>query len=399
MNRSIDPRLIRGEALIQAMQQARSRTLADAMELTDEQWRVPYHPGIQPVAWDLAHIGWFCEFWLLRGPHRMNQDGTVTADAKGRFFPEDAHYDSARIDHPTRWRLPLYDRAALRDRLGALLEICCARVADGGDSDAELFFPRLALYHELMHQEALSWTRDLLGWPAVEGCAMRSVSAAPPLRHSGGELHLGRGYDEPGFAFDNEVPGANVELAPFTIDAHPVTCGAFLAFVEAGGYADAGLWPQSAARFRSKLDRSWPERWRRRPDGAFEQRRFDHWQPLALGEPVIHISAYEAEAYCNFIGRRLPRAAEWEAAAHEFGADFHWGRSVWEWTADPMAPYPGFRPGPYSTYTAPWFHWQREMRGGAFATDALMHDRRYRNFFLPQRTDIFAGFRTASDAS
>ena len=72
------------------------------------------------------------------------------------------------------------------------------------------------------------------------------------------------------------------------------------------------------------------------------------------------------------------------------------GNMVWEWTADAFAPYSGFRPAPYHTYSAPWFHWQREMRGGAFATHPRMHDRRYRNFFLPQRTDVFSGFRTAA---
>jgi EgtB-related family protein len=114
--------------------------------------------------------------------------------------------------------------------------------------------------------------------------------------------------------------------------------------------------------------------------------------PLQPQQPVIHVNAYEAEAFCRFAGRRLPTAAEWEVGAPHMT----WGNMVWEWTADPFAPYAGFRPGPYHTYSAPWFHHQREMRGGAFATHRLMHDARYRNFFLPQRTDVFAGFRTAA---
>ena len=92
--------------------------------------------------------------------------------------------------------------------------------------------------------------------------------------------------------------------------------------------------------------------------------------------------------------QEIEEAAEWEAAA---ARGIRWGRTVWEWTADPFAPYTqGFRPGPYSTYSAPWFHHQRELRGGSYCTDALVHDARYRNFFLPQRTDVFAGFRTAA---
>ena len=107
---------------------------------------------------------------------------------------------------------------------------------------------------------------------------------------------------------------------------------------------------------------------------------------------MIHVSAFEAEAFCRFAGRRLPTAAEWEVAADRL----EWGRSVWEWTADPFAPYPGFRPAPYTTYSAPWFFHHREMRGGAFATHRWMHDKRYRNFFQAHRTDVFGGFRTAA---
>jgi EgtB-related family protein len=111
---------------------------------------------------------------------------------------------------------------------------------------------------------------------------------------------------------------------------------------------------------------------------------------------VIHVSAWEAEAYCRFARRRLPSAAEWELAARD--ARFRWGGSVWEWTADAFLPYPGFVAGPYADYSAPWFGDHRELRGGAFATHARMHDPRYRNFFVAGRNDVFAGFRTAAPA-
>ena len=261
--------------------------------------------------------------------------------------------------------------------------------------DGDLYFARLALYHELMHHEGLLWTRNLLAYPEPEGYPMRRVTAAPPHRQPSGSYELGRRPGTPGFSFDNEEPGRSVELEAFSIDANPVTNGEFLHFVEADGYRREELWPGIAGEYLRSIERHHPTQWRRNDDGSYEHRRFDTWHPLPLDEPAVHISAYEAEAYCHFAGRRLPSAAEWEVAAE----DISWGHSVWEWTADPLAPYPGFRPGPYTTYSAPWFHWQREMRGGAFATDALVHHRAYRNFFLPQRTDVFAGFRTVDDAS
>ena len=125
-------------------------------------------------------------------------------------------------------------------------------------------------------------------------------------------------------------------------------------------------------------------------------RWFDRWVDLDPAQPVIHVSAFEAEAYCAWAGRHLPTAAEWEFAAVSAPESFHWGRSVWEWTASPFAPYACFEAGPYKDYSAPWFHDHRELRGGAFATHERMHDARYRNFFQPHRRDVFAGFRTAA---
>ncbi|HWJ55683.1 MAG TPA: SUMF1/EgtB/PvdO family nonheme iron enzyme, partial [Vicinamibacterales bacterium] len=145
---------------------------------------------------------------------------------------------------------------------------------------------------------------------------------------------------------------------------------------------------------RSRHSLSHPSRWRRDAAGAWQMRWFDRWLPLDGAAPVIHVSAWEAEAYCRWAGRRLPRAAEWEHGAGD--PRFTWGRSVWEWTADAFLPYPGFVAGPYADYSRPWFGDHRELRGGAFASAERLHDPRYRNFFVADRNDVFAGFRTAA---
>lgn len=386
-------RRLRGEALAQALRDARDATFAATLDLDDEQWRVPYHPGIQPTAWDLGHIAWFAEFWIQRGPHRIGVDHQVHADRPPRFLGPDAEYDSARLSHRARWEIRLHDRPELLARMADQLAACCESVRRLGDAagDDDVYHARFALFHELMHVEALAWTRATLALPPPSGLAMAQTGPAHDVAIPGGRHRIGAPAGS-GFAFDNELGGRTVELAGYAIDSTPVTNARFREFVHAGGYRDDALWPGPAAAWRLAHGREHPERWRPAARGDFEQRWFDRWLPLADDEPVVHVSAYEAEAFCRWAGRRLPGAAEWEVAAPRIT----WGRTVWEWTADAFAPYPGFRPGPYHTYSAPWFHAQREMRGGAFAASPVMHCRNYRNFFLPQRTDVFAGFRTVA---
>ena len=366
----IDARCLYGASLAAALRDARARTRALLEDLSDAQWRVPPQAGVNLPAWEAMHIAWFAEFWILRGPHRVGDDGFVHAARAPSIVGPDGVFDSARLPHATRWTTPLPPREELWRRMEAQLEACLAALPDGED-DTALYFHRLALFHEDMHGEAFAWLRATLAYPAPPGLRMEPLADLPPIRMTGGEVTVGWPRERRGFAFDNELPAKTQPLADYEIDAVPVSCGRYLRFVEAGGPV--------------------PPRWRKGTHG-WEQRWFDRWLPLDPALPVIHVSAHDAEAYCRWAGRRLPRAAEWEHAADRL----QWGHGVCEWTADDFAPYPGFAAGPYKDYSAPWFGDHRELRGGAFATQARLHDRRYRNFFQPARSDVFAGFRTAS---
>ncbi len=388
-------RNLSGQALADALRESRARTWRLVDDLSDAQWRVPRRDGVNPVAWELAHIAWFAEFWILRGPHRVGADGLVHAALPARWAGPDDHLDSARLAHDARWDVDWPPRTQLRAMLDAQLDACIDAMP-AGDDDQALYFHRLALFHEDMHAEAFTWLRAALGYAAPHGARLPPLASAEPLPMTGGAMHLGWHAGRGGFAFDNELPGRELVLPPFEIDAQPVGAGQFLRFVDAGGYEDPRWWPGPAGEWLRKAGRRHPERWRLVGPGEWEQRWFDRWVPLQPDEPVIHVNAWEAEAYARSTGRRLPSAAEWEHAATTAGAAFRWGHGVWEWTADAFQPYPGFEPGPYKDYSAPWFGDHRELRGGAFATDARMHDTRYRNFFQPQRSDVFTGFRTAA---
>ena len=389
-----DARLLAGAALADALRDARATTLARTMDQDDDAWNVAQQSGVNLPAWELGHLAWFAEFWILRGPHRAGADGFVAAAKPPSIAGPDAIFDSARLAHGDRWRVALPSRDELATRLAGQLDACIDAIPRDADDDDANYFHRLALFHEDMHGEAFAWLRATLGWPAPAGLALPSLPTCEPLRIDGGPVVLGRAPDERGFAFDNEQPALPARLAPFEIDATPLRNAEFVAFVEAGGYDDAALWPGPAGAWRARHASSHPSRWRRDASGAWQMRWFDRWLPLDAAAPVIHVSAWEAEAYCRWAGRRLPHAAEWEHAAGD--ARFRWGRGVWEWTADAFLPYPGFVAGPYADYSRPWFGDHRELRGGAFATAERLHDPRYRNFFVADRNDVFAGFRTAA---
>jgi gamma-glutamyl hercynylcysteine S-oxide synthase len=156
-----------------------------------------------------------------------------------------------------------------------------------------------------------------------------------------------------------------------------VSWARFMKFVRARGYEQRRWWTDEGWAWLMQSGARAPQ------PGASE-----------LAHAATHLSAHEAEAWCRWAGRRLPTEAEWECAAL-VAPDFSWGQ-VWEWTASAFLPYPGFRAHPYADYSAPWFGSRRVLRGASTATSPSLAHPRYRNFFEPQRSDVFTGFRTCA---
>ena len=381
--------------------------------------QVPLHAELNPPLWELGHIGWFQAWWLARFPAwrqgwRADPDLPRRPD---RRADADALYNSSRVPHDRRWTLPLPDadttradlQAQLQETLALLAQVAegvegaqvvkgaelAKRTADGPAQDDLLYFFRLALLHEDMHHEASLYTAQRLGVAVADARWQARPLAAPPpaLAFEAGPWRLGSDADN-GFAFDNELGAHEVALGATEIDAQAVRWAEFLPFVEAGGYGQDRGWTEAGLRWRLASGAAAP-RYLRRAGGAWQQWRHGQWQALALDEAACHLSHFEAEAWCRWAGRRLPTEAEWERAACSRPADCRWG-DVWEWTASPFAPYPGFQPHPYVDYSAPWFDGRPVLRGASFMTQPRLRHPRYRNYFPPQRNDVPAGFRSCA---
>ncbi|HEX4882654.1 MAG TPA: selenoneine synthase SenA [Casimicrobiaceae bacterium] len=385
---------MRGAALAKALQDAREYTLRLYAHLAPGQRRVPLLDVINPPAWEMGHVAWFQEFWC----RRYRPDDPQGAQVRPVLPQADAWFDSRHVAHATRWTLPLPAWAELHDYLAVTL----AATLDAVDAAPpwRLDLVELALLHEDMHGEAMLMTLHTLALPAPPGLADPGATAGPPadgdVEVGGGRIRIGSPASDDGrLAFDNERCAHEVTIAPFAIAAAPVTAGAFAAFVDDGGYGDARWWTGEGRRWREGAARDHPHDWRRsvRVDG-WEERRFDRWRPLVADAPMRHVNAFEAEAFCRWAGRRLPDEAEWECAARVGAVPLNAG--VWEWTASPFLPYPGFVPGAYGEYSAPWFGDHRVLRGGSWATRERLAAPAFRNFYRPHRHDAFAGFRTCA---
>ncbi len=405
-------------ALAAALVEAREYTKSLYAHLTEAQRRFSFGPTVNPAGWELGHVGWFQEYWCLRTDPR----DPAGARAPALLAAADALWNSSTVPHATRWSLPLPAWSAIHAYLDATLTATLAALAPS--RDGERYYFELALYHEYMHAEAMLMTLQALALPAPPGARNWTPAvfdgpvSAPDIVFAGGPMVMGASPDAPAtrFVFDNEKWAHAVTVAPFTMATSCVTNAQFAAFVDAGGYRTRAHWTDDGWAWLQQSGAAHPGHWQRSPTG-WSQRHFDRWLALDPALPVIHVNAHEAEAYCRFAGRRLPTEAEWELAAATtaatVGAVLDHGRSgpvpsgggagmahvfgnVWEWTASAFKPYPGFAPDPYGDYSAPWFGDHRVLRGGSFATRSRLVHAGFRNFYLPERSDPFVGFRTCA---
>jgi ergothioneine biosynthesis protein EgtB len=410
------------EQLGQRFRQVRRTTEALAAPLSPEDQQLQSMPDASPTKWHLGHTSWFFETFLLQ-PNLSRY--RVFHPRFGYLF--NSYYEALgeRQARPQRGMLSrptLEEVMAYRQHVSSWM---AELIAHDGHRLAPLL--ELGLNHEQQHQELLlTDIKHAFSLNALEPeyAAIATGGSARPAAHrflpfEGGIRRIG--HEGGGFAFDLEGPAHDVLLQPFELGSQLITNAEYLAFIEDGGYARPELWLSDG--WATVQGQGWtaPLYWKQR-DGEWRVFTLGGTRRLNPGEPVCHVSYYEADAFARWAGARLPTELEWETAAKTApvegnlldsrrlhpsvtpgpstggGPEQLFG-DVWEWTGSAYLPYPGFRPAPGAVgeYNGKFMCNQFVLRGGSCATPASHLRATYRNFFPPHVRWQFSGIRLARD--
>jgi len=393
----------------------RRRSLEIAAPLSPEDCGAQSMADASPVKWHLAHTTWFFETFILE---QFEQDFVPFHPAFRTLF--NSYYDGIGARHPRPQR-GLLTRPSLAEVL-AYREHVDERMAalmaqHTGDAGFAALLA-LGLHHEQQHQELmLTDVKHLFAQngllPAYVPTGLPESGAAPEMEwiaFDGGVREIG--YDGTGFCFDNERPRHAALVQPFALASRLVTNGEYLAFLEAGGYRHPSLWLSEGWDFVRTQVLAHPLYWISGPDGGWwSEFTLNGVQPLDLSRPVTHLSLYEADAFAQWSGARLPTEAEWEIAAagiepaagelhpRAAGGDglVQMFGDCWQWTSSSYAPYPGFAPaaGAIGEYNGKFMVNQYVLRGSSCVTPAGHARASYRNFFPAHARWQFSGIRLA----
>lgn len=330
-----------------------------------------HSPIMSPLVWDLAHIAAYEDLWLA---HRH---------AGARLLRPDlaAVYDAFETPRAIRGDVELLDTAGALSYMAQVRERVRALTMEAGVGDGILH--EMVLRHELQHTETMMQTMSIAGLLPPDGQQRPSLApdapAGPPwIEIEQGSFQMGAGTE--GFAYDNERRRHEVSLETFRIARLPLSNAQWREFRDQGGYRRREWWSDAGWAWLQGLQIAADPR-----TGTGED-----------GDPACHLSFHEAQALAASRDARLPSEAEWErAAATQALAGVG---EVWEWTSSELSAYPGFLAHPYREYSEVFFdRGYRVLRGGSFAADRRVATRTFRNWDLPERRQIFAGLRLATD--
>lgn len=402
----------------------RDFSVAQVAPLSDEDMGLQAMADASPPKWHLAHTTWFFETFILENHepefkpfnplfrHLFNS----YYETVGTFYPR---HRRGLLSRPSVNQILDY-RTDVEQRLQTLVEQC-------DEQTWTKMKPLILLgtHHEQQHQELLftdtlyNFSRNPLA-PAYRVETQRQADQQPSaialtFSQFDGGLH-DIGADGSAFGFDNESPRHPVYLQPYQFANRLITNGEYLQFVEDGGYQTAALWLSDGWATIQDAQSQQPLYWQH-TDNGWQDFSLYGYRPLDLAAPVSQLSYFEADAYATWAGKRLPTEAEWEHAAANIAVNGNLLETdqlrpvastsakgiqqlygdVWEWTASPYSPYPGFKPpaGPVGEYNGKFMCNQMVLRGGSCVTPADHIRSTYRNFFPADARWQFSGIRLA----
>jgi len=391
------------QSLQQQFQTVRAHTRALAEPLSAEDQSVQSMADTSPTKWHQAHTTWFFETLVLL-PHCP---GYQVFDARFSLL-FNSYYEALGPRHPRPQRgllsrPSLAEVQAWRAHVDAAMQRFIPAAYTHADGPA-LALIALGVQHEQQHQELM--LTDLLhafsGNPLrpayrSDTPALHRASALEWLSHPGGIIDVGHMANADGFAFDNECPRHPALLPAFQIAHRLVNCGEFADFVQDGGYRRPAFWLSDGWAQVQSQGLQHPACWHA-ADRDWQVFGLHGMQPLDPAAPVMQLSFFEAAAYAEWAGARLPTEFEWEAAAALPGIT-ELADQAWQWTRSAYLPYPGFSPmaGAVGEYNGKFMSGQMVLRGGSLATPPGHARPTYRNFFPPGARWQFSGLRLARD--
>lgn len=361
-------------------------------KLATEDYTVQPASFVSPPKWHLGHTTWFWEEFVLK-PHLKEYE--VFHPKYSFLFNSYYNTVGERVQQANRGLMTRPTVAAIY-AYRQYVDKHMKQLFRQGIPNHLIQVIQTGLQHEEQHQELLVYDiKYIFGHQVLlptygEGFQLKKQTNPTTYQTIPAGLYK-IGHTGSGFCFDNELSRHKVYLQDYQIAKQLVTNGEYLAFVEAGGYQNFDWWLDEGWHWIQDNDISTPLYWKKEKGQWLE---FDlHGQyPLNLQTPVRHISYYEAVAYANWKGQRLPTEAEWEVAAHKFD----WGQ-LWEWTSSAYLPYPNFQKaaGALGEYNGKFMVSTMVLRGGSVATPKGHSRVSYRNFFHPNQRWLYNGIRLA----